>query len=78
MKKGRANYRPKAARASVEDAWAAAAAYGCDMNLLEASLGRTPAERIDHHAKLLAAEEVNMGLAASSMHYLKLLQRLLT
>lgn len=32
-----------------EDAWAAAAAYGCDMNLLERSLQRTPAERIDAH-----------------------------
>ena len=78
MKKGRANNRSKTAPAAIEDGWAAAAAYGCDMNLLEISLHRTPQERIDHHAKLLAAEEVNMGLAASSMHYLKLLQRLLT
>jgi hypothetical protein len=41
-------------RASVvEDAWAAAAAYGCDMNLLERSLQRTPAERIRVHQMAL-------------------------
>jgi hypothetical protein len=57
MKKGRANYRPKAAPAAIGDAWAAAAAYGCDMNLLEASLRRTPTERIDVHESALALVE---------------------
>jgi len=34
-------------------AWAAAEAYGCDMNLLEISLRRTPAQRIDAHQSAL-------------------------
>ena len=51
MKKGRANDRSKTAPATIEDGWAAA--YGVDMNLLEASLRRTPQERIDFHQAML-------------------------
>jgi hypothetical protein len=51
VKRHRANNRRKTA--PVKDAWAAAAAYGCDMNLLEASLRRTPQERIDFHQAML-------------------------
>jgi len=54
MKRRRANHRSKTAK---KDAWAAAAAYGCDMNLLEASLRRTPAERIRVHRSALALVE---------------------
>jgi hypothetical protein len=78
MKRGRANDRSKTAPATIKDGWAAAAAYGCDMDLLEASLRRTPAERIDHHAKLLAAMEVDMGQTSSNLQDMKLLLRLLT
>ena len=78
MKRGCANDRLLTAPAAIEDGWAAAAVYGCDMNLLEASLCRTPAERIDHHAKLLAAMEVDMGQTSSNLHDMKLLLRLLT
>ena len=58
MKKGRTNNRSKAVKV---DAWAAAAAYGCDMNLLEASLRRTPQERIDFHEGALALVEALQG-----------------
>jgi hypothetical protein len=54
MKRRRANHRSKTAK---KDAWAAAAAYGCDMNLLEASLRRTPTERIDVHESAFALVE---------------------
>ena len=57
MKRGCANDRLKTAPAAIEDGWAAAAAYGCDMNLLEASLRRTPAERIRLHRNALALVE---------------------
>ena len=53
MKRRRANHRSKTAK---KDAWAAAA-YGCDMNLLEASLRRTPTERIDVHESAFALVE---------------------
>ena len=53
MKKHDAKGRSKTAPAEIRDAWAAAAAYGCDMNLLEASLRRTPQERIDFHQAML-------------------------
>jgi hypothetical protein len=36
------------------DAWAAAEAYGCDMSLIEASLRKTPRERIHAHCRALA------------------------
>ncbi len=36
-------------------AWAAAAAYGCDMSLIESHLRRTPYERIHAHARALSA-----------------------
>jgi hypothetical protein len=49
VKKNRVNHRAKTTSAARQDAWTAAAAYGCDMNLLEASLRRTPSERIDAH-----------------------------
>jgi hypothetical protein len=49
VKKKQANHRSKSTSVTTEDAWAAAAAYGCDMNLLELSLRKTPAERIDAH-----------------------------
>jgi len=39
-------HRPKSTTAAAPDAWAAAAAYGCDMNLLELSLRKTPTERV--------------------------------
>ncbi len=45
MKKRRVNQGRKAAPA--KDAWAAAAAHGVNMKLLEESLRRTPQERID-------------------------------
>jgi hypothetical protein len=51
MKKRRVNHRKAAAPA--KDAWAAAAAYGVDMNLLEINLRRTPTERIDAHQAAL-------------------------
>jgi hypothetical protein len=54
VKRGRAKNRSKTAK---KDAWAAAAAYGCDMNLLEASLRRTPQERINFHESALALVE---------------------
>jgi len=47
----------KPASTATADAWAAAAAYGCDMELLEASLRRTPAERIRVHRSALALVE---------------------
>jgi len=40
-------HHSKRAPAASEDAWSAAAAHGCDMNLLEISLRMTPDERID-------------------------------
>jgi hypothetical protein len=43
----------KSASSAKPDAWAAAAAYGCDTELLEASLRRTPQERIDFHQAIL-------------------------
>jgi hypothetical protein len=46
VKKSRASQRRKKKPAHVKDAWATAAAYGCDMNLLEISLRMTPIERI--------------------------------
>jgi hypothetical protein len=46
--------RPKkSAPTAKPDAWAIAEAYGCDMNLLEASLRRTPAERVEFHQMIL-------------------------
>ncbi|HXI83587.1 MAG TPA: hypothetical protein VNL17_05795 [Verrucomicrobiae bacterium] len=48
-----ASNRSRTARAAKKDAWVRAAAYGCDMNLLEASLRRTPAERIRVHQDAL-------------------------
>ena len=36
-------------------AWAAAAAYGCDMSLLEINLRKTPYERMRAHARALSA-----------------------
>ena len=57
MKKRRHQRHLKAKRAATKDAWAAAAAYGCDMNLLEASLARSPQERIDVHENALALVE---------------------
>jgi len=53
VKKACANGRSRTALTAKKDAWAAAAAYGCDMNLLEASLRRTPQERIDFHQAML-------------------------
>ena len=46
MKKPSPAKRGKKKPAHVKDAWAAAEAYGVDMNLLEISLRRTPLERI--------------------------------
>lgn len=34
-------------------AWKAAAAYGCDMELLESNLKKTPAERVSAHNRAL-------------------------
>jgi len=65
VKRSRANDRPKSA--PVKDAWAAAAAYGCDMNLLEASLRRTPAERIRVHRRALALVEA-LQAAGKRLH----------
>ena len=42
-------------RCDGETAWAAAEAYGCDMSLLECSIRKTPAERIQAHSRALAA-----------------------
>jgi hypothetical protein len=53
MKKARVKRVSKAKPKARKDAWAAAEAYGCDMNLLEISLRRTPAERIDAHQSAL-------------------------
>lgn len=39
------------------DAWQAAAEYGCDMELLEAHLAMTPAQRVRAHASALALAE---------------------
>ncbi len=36
-------------------AWAAAAAYGCDMSLIESNLRKTPQERMRAHARALDA-----------------------
>ena len=47
MKKACTKRQPKRAVAGKRDAWAAAEAYGCDMNLLEISLRMTPEQRID-------------------------------
>jgi hypothetical protein len=47
VKKTRSKRGSKAAPKAKKDAWAAAAAYGCDMNLLEISLRMTPEQRID-------------------------------
>lgn len=63
MKRGRTNNRAK----TVSDAWKAAAAYGCDMNLLEASLRRTPAERIRVHRSALALVEA-LQAAGKRLH----------
>ena len=66
MKKGRANDRRKTT--SAKDAWAAAAAYGCDMNLLEASLRRAPQEMLNRiqlfraDAKQVFARAAKLGL----------------
>ena len=46
-------HRPAVTSVTTEDAWAAAAAYGCDMNLLELSLRRPPAERLRLHQSAL-------------------------
>lgn len=40
------------------DAWQAAAAYGCDMALLERNLRMTPAERVEAHRQALALVKV--------------------
>ncbi len=53
MKAGRAKNSSKTLPAAREDPWAVAAAHGCDMNLLEQSLRRTPAERIRVHQDAL-------------------------
>jgi hypothetical protein len=47
VKKKQANRHLKSTSVTTEDAWATAVADGCDMNLLELSLRKTPAERID-------------------------------
>lgn len=57
MNKTRATRRSKAAAKAKKDAWAAAEAYGCDMNLLELSLRRTPAERLRVHQSALELVE---------------------
>lgn len=36
-------------------AWAVAAAYGCDMSLLESNLRKTPQERMQAHTRALDA-----------------------
>jgi hypothetical protein len=77
VKKKHQHRHKKSASPTKPDAWAIAEAYGCDMNLLEASLRRTPQERIEHHDRLLTAMEVDMGQTSSKLHDLKLLQRLL-
>ncbi len=38
-------------------AWLDAEAHGCDMSLLQANLGKTPAERIRAHDRALATAE---------------------
>jgi hypothetical protein len=53
VKKKQANHRSKRTSVKTKDAWATAAAYGCDMNLLELSLRRTPAERLRIHQSAL-------------------------
>ena len=57
MKKKRLHRHKKTASPAKADAWAAAAAYGCDMNLLEISLRRTPTERIRAHQDALSLFE---------------------
>lgn len=42
---------------ATKNAWDIAAAYGCDMNLLEISLRRTPTERINAHQGALSLVE---------------------
>jgi hypothetical protein len=49
--------RRKAKRAAPKDAWAAAAAYGVDMNLLEISLRMTLDERMDANQDALDLAE---------------------
>jgi hypothetical protein len=53
VKKKQSNHRSKRTSVTTGNAWAAAAAYGCDMNLLELSLRRTPAERLRVHQSAL-------------------------
>jgi hypothetical protein len=53
VKKACAKRHSRAKPKARKDAWAAAEAYGCDMNLLEISLRRTPAERIEAHQSAL-------------------------
>lgn len=38
--------------------WKAAEHYGCDMELLRAAIGRTPAERIRYHTHALATANI--------------------
>lgn len=49
--------RPEQRHDKQLDAWQAAAAYGCDMELLEEHLAMTPAQRVRAHASALALAE---------------------
>lgn len=53
MKKTRSKRGSKAAPKAKKDAWAAAAAYGFDMKLLEERLRMTPVERIAENDRIL-------------------------
>jgi hypothetical protein len=53
VKKKRVKQRAKTRPAGPKDAWAAAAAYGFDMKLLEERLRMTPAERIEANQRAL-------------------------
>lgn len=57
MKKKPIHRHKKSASPAKPDAWAIAEAYGCDMNLLEISLRRTPIERIRAHQGALSLVE---------------------
>ena len=47
-------------------AWQAAAAYGCDMELLEEYIAMTPGQRVQAHRSALAlAERLRVGMEKS-------------
>jgi hypothetical protein len=69
VKKKPANRRLKRASVPAGDAWAAAAAYGCDMNLLELSLRMTPLQRI--RANQDALDLIDALQRANKQRYVK-------